>query len=357
MPIRGILSRFLMIIVISLMTGGCQFASDEEENPSLPIHLEEILPVGWKPIHELATINIDGDQPSEWLLLFRYDQGLVGAVIYNAQADLSAYQNGTPLPPQIAALLVPYTLLPNPENDQAIGYIGDTDAQYKVVDSNHDGKDDTLLLLGYRHGVPTKLTMAWWDSLAKRYRVTQVVGDDTLQFDKPKYWTTEGVPLRAVATRHRRNDRSDLCTEKRYRVDFSQHRFISEYSSLTFCRGVPPEPVYPEATVLSFLLQQKEPPDESGKTVFDRLMTKNGREAWLRLFSEHAFVRRKTIRVRQVIYPGPLANTVEIHTFHADDFGPHRLVWRLVRQRPTKITETISWRIDDVRLDQGGGSQ
>ncbi len=342
------------LLVVSLLLAGCNLVP--ERSPTLPIRLEEFLPASWQPVGEPATINVDGDEPQEWLLLFRYDGGAIGAVIYDAQSDVAPYTVFQRLPYQPTAFLIPYALLPNTEGDRGLGYIGDDRAAFKQLDSDGDGQADVLLLLGYWNGVATRLTMAWWVDETTGYGITHLVGDGGIRFQPGDFWEREDSPLEAVFTRYRWNDRSGFCREKRYRIDWRQHRFIWEYSRLVFCRSIPRDPIYPEGTVLSFLLRQVEAQEQGRPPVFDQLMTENGRMAWRRLFGENAFLPRKTVRVLAIRYEGALADEVTVWTEHRDDFGRHRLGWRLLRQRPTRIEETVTWRIDDVWPEEGEGS-
>jgi hypothetical protein len=338
------------LLIIFLFVTGCSNLL-LERGTTLPIRLKDILPTNWQPIQEPTVINVDGDDPPEWLLLFRYNEGPIGAVVYDAQNDASPYSASEKLPFQPTAFLVPYALLPNTEKDRGQGYIGDDRAEFKQIDGDLDKRKETLLLRGYWNGVPTRLTMAWWISQAEGYGIAHVTGDGGIEFEDAEFWQKEDQQLKAVITRHRRNDRSNFCLAKRYRVDFKSHTFTWEYSWLTFCGKVPSDPIYPEGTVLSFLLRQKDPPDQEGKTVFNRLMTDAGQAAWKDIFGEKAFQQRSVMRVLLIENPGPLADKVTVRTDHRDDFGRHRLVWELVRQRPTRIEETVTWRINGVWLE------
>ncbi len=339
----------LLSLITALLLAGCNLVP--ERSPTLPIRLEEFLPEGWQPVGEPSTINVDGDPQQEWLLFFRYDRGPIGAVVYDAQSKASSYDVSEALPAQPTAFLIPYALLPNTEDERGLGYIGDDRAAFKEVDNDEDGQADVLLLLGYWNGVSTRLTMAWWEGESDGYGIAHLVGDGGIRFDPPDFWQKEGVPLKAVFTRHRLNDRSGFCEEQRYRIDWEQHRFIPEYSQLVFCRAIPPDPVYPEGTVLSFLLRQTEASDQGAPPVFNQLMTPKGRASWQKLFRVRAFVQRKTMRVLEIRYLGILGDEVNVWTVHQDDFGRHRLVWRLIRQRPTSVTQTVTWRIDGVGLE------
>ncbi|HEY63426.1 MAG TPA: hypothetical protein G4O02_02535 [Caldilineae bacterium] len=341
--------RVLLAMFLLVTTAGCNLLRQEE--PSLPIPLEEVLPKGWTPVGELVVVNIDDDGAPEWLLRYRYDKGLIGAVIYDAQSDIGPYGVAQELPYQPAAFLVPYPLLPNTEDDRAIGYIGNDSAEYKLVDGDGDGREDVLLLLGYWYGVPTQLTMVWWENPLEGYRVAQVAGDERIRFDEEGYWTETGRQLRSVFTKRRLRDRSDLCEENGFKVDLTEHQFILRSSTLTFCRGVPDDPIYPEATTLSFLLRLKRatPPDQED-SVFQRLMTEDGRRAWKALFGQHAFEPRH-VNVSRLKYEGPLGDRVRVYTVHQDKWGKHALVWQLARQRPQKVSETVTWRIEGVWQD------
>ncbi len=341
-----------LLLIVPLFVVSCSSLLPER-GTTLPIRLKDILPADWQPVGEPITVNVDGDDPPEWLLFFRYDEGPIGAVIYDAQSNASPDSISERLPLQPTAFLVPYVLLPNTEKDRGLGYIGDDRAESREVDGDLDGRAETLLLRGYWNGVVTRLTMAWWISPAEGYGIAHVMGDGGIEFEDKEFWQKEDQRLKAVITRHRQNDRNNFCLAKRYRVDFKSHAFVWEYSWLTFCGKVPSDPIYPEGTVLSFLLQQKNPPDQEGKSVFHRLMTEAGRAAWQQIFGEKAFQQRSVIRVLLVENPGPLADKMTVRTDHRDDFGRHRLTWELVRQRPTQITETVAWRINGVWLTPG----
>jgi len=342
--------RLLLATLLLLAAAGCNIRP--KEKPALPIPLESVLPPSWEPVGELTEINIDEDKASEWLLRFRYDGGLIGAVIYDTQSKADPYRVAEKLPHQ-PAFLIAYPLLPNTEDDYGLGYIGNDKAEYKTVDTNANGRPDVLLLLGYWRTVPTRLTMAWWIDAKEGYGVAHVVSDEALQFDEPGYWKERARQLKKVITRRRMNDRSNLCERHEYRVNWTDHRFILTRSEITFCQGRPQDPVYPEGTVLSFLLQLEKavPPQQQG-SVFDRLMTQDGIKAWEKVFGDDAFVRRKQLHVLRIEYDGPLGDQVEVRTTHQDSKGRHRLIWQLKRQRPREITGTVTWRITDVRRDE-----
>src|SRR5690606_3517473 len=91
--------RRLIVLCLCLVTA-CRSAGSETDAVALP--LAESLPVSWAALRDVEEVNIDGDDATEYLLLFTYDAsgiattrdffssssqavGPVGAIIYDAQ--------------------------------------------------------------------------------------------------------------------------------------------------------------------------------------------------------------------------------------------------------------------------------
>ncbi|MEX1018525.1 MAG: hypothetical protein WDZ49_02645, partial [Litorilinea sp.] len=81
--------QVLGLVIGALLLAGCGMSGFFADTPEVPLELDynRLLPEGWKPIAQWYEVDIDGDGDTEYLLLFTYDAGQVGAVIYDQQVS------------------------------------------------------------------------------------------------------------------------------------------------------------------------------------------------------------------------------------------------------------------------------
>ena len=115
------------------LLSGCFSQRTQTTGPQL----DDILPAGWTPMEfsggglfrrgtTWQNISIDGDDAPEYLLFYTYDNGQVGAVIYDEQIGSTETTSPTPVPVpnQPSGLFVPYRLEPDYwEGAGSVGYI------------------------------------------------------------------------------------------------------------------------------------------------------------------------------------------------------------------------------------------
>ncbi len=121
------LARTGWLLCILLLGAGCQFTSRQARTQPLELDFAQVLPAGWQAVGTWQEVNIDADDSVEYLLFFSFDQGQVGAAIFDTQiasdmvgmVDLSAAPAETPamalqsVPLQPLGSFRPYRLLPS----------------------------------------------------------------------------------------------------------------------------------------------------------------------------------------------------------------------------------------------------
>ena len=104
------------LLVLAWVAGGCSTLL-RQERPRVPLELDfgQVLPEGWEPIRSWTEVNLDGDEAVEYLLLFRYDAGQIGAAIYDSQIAtdmVSVVDIGATPVPSATMSLAPAALQP-----------------------------------------------------------------------------------------------------------------------------------------------------------------------------------------------------------------------------------------------------
>lgn len=276
--------RFLPMVMlgVALVLGGCLSLGQEEITAALP--LNENLPASWTPLDDVQAINIDDDAATEYLLYFTYDgsNGPVGAVIYNTETDEDPGSDDGAAN-RLSTSFIPYAVLPSYRPGTGQGYIAEP-AQRNAIGTfpvsfqngtiggtaSADGtattaRSDALAILG---GV-NYLTWVWWQPQNDRYGVTQLYSTD--RFETPSFapfpwesWRAAPTPIRDIVTVQQLHDRNQLCRRMRHLMlspadSLPANGFIDEIRyraydlGLSFCRGVPELPFYPEGVVLAYL--------------------------------------------------------------------------------------------------------
>jgi hypothetical protein len=251
--LHRILDGCAFLVGILLLLVSCTPASPFDSSQRLPLDMQSVVPADWVPLGGLKTVNIDGDGDNEWLLFYRYDvqkvkakQGPVGGVIFDAQFD----------PTSGASTLVPYKLLPDFRAGKGQGFLAEQGTPgYRTYDSDGDGAADELAIFGYGNDptFPMYLTVFRWQGggTGKGYRVvTHLFGDGGISVKQPE--VGKSGPISTIIQKTRLNERS-LLSKRAVYVRQADGYNLAEVS-LDFTYGIPPNPYYPEATVLAYYL-------------------------------------------------------------------------------------------------------
>jgi hypothetical protein len=282
------------LLVLTWAAGGCSTLL-RPDRPRVPLELDfaQVLPEGWEPIRSWTEVNIDGDDAVEYLLLFRYDAGQIGAAIYDSQiaADVVgvvAPTGGNPLgagatPAPTATLSVapvalqpfgyykPYRLLPSYWSysfggDMGQGFVAPPGAEDEIVAvavTNGDGPAAELVL----RGGATHLTFAWWRNQVEGYGVTQLYAAGGFEGINWDAWAAVPNPITEIVGLSPLDDyraRSQVCRETAYTRRAAEEGaatptivFDADDRGLRFCQAAPneypPHPFYPEGVVLAYL--------------------------------------------------------------------------------------------------------
>ena len=342
-----------------------------QAEPEPPINLasEQIHPRLWKIISRKPDpINIDGDEDTEWLVFYRYDNGNIGGVVYDPQT-VPLGMSSVPLPDQPATFLVPYQLLPDYQWYKDSGYLGDDDVEFRTADSmkgEAQPASDRLLVRGLRNNYVTRFSSFWWIDSKFGYGGSHIStrGWLSLSHEFPHDWQVwkdkRNFPdITTVWAWEPLGDRSYLCQRHRWqlnpnpdpdsgeaegRFDYFAARFQRDASNdITFCSGaVPEEPAYPEGQVLAYIHDAK-------------------RQRLVEAYQENElFPQFKGAIVEGISnpdLPAPATLTSEPQTITVDvevtlkrpeDAQPWTPVWTLIMIRPQNIQDTIQWRIANV---------
>lgn len=295
----------LLMLFLTPLLSGCRSVL----RPEIPLQvdLQDVIPSHWDPTTELQPISIDGDADIEYMLFYRYDQGLptdgaaragpVGAVIYDLQIDSGMVlgpepKELVPVPNQPSGFYVPYRILPNywPATGNRfhavpgaaffpVGYYiaepKDAD-NIRVVQIQRDAAiintddpnsiNDEMII----YGGDTHITATWWENAYDGYGVAHLYAPGGFRNFE---WTgaTEVSPIESVEGAFPLHDRSRLCRNFLYtRAKDEENkvkapdttktaaRYVVSELGIDFCDGTPRHPFYPEGVVLAYLLEPGE---------------------------------------------------------------------------------------------------
>lgn len=296
------------LFVSALLLAGC-LTPNTQTTPQI----ENMLPEGWSPLSYRnrflpwltsvwTPINVDGTSREEYLLFFAYDNGQIGATIYEQiPIGSSGILSPTPIPApnQPANSFIPYRLAPSYwQGSGAAGYVAEPETQYEqitilqlqrnpaseletgvpVTDTQPAAIKELVIL-----GGDTLMTVAWWQNAYYGYGVTQVRARAGLvnrrhqdnDNAKPVVSITGLDPLpdplgRSVMCRQTLYTRSPA--PKISRTDENLYASAIRYhpsdEGIVFCKApLPAYPFYPEGVTLAFL----RPEDRSDPQTIDEL--------------------------------------------------------------------------------------
>ena len=323
------LARTGWLLCILLLGAGCQFTSRQARTQPLELDFAQVLPAGWQAVGTWQEVNIDADDSVEYLLFFSFDQGQVGAAIFDTQiasdmvgmVDLSAAPAETPavalqsVPLQPLGSFRPYRLLPSnwsyvyggasgqgvvalPKDRERVlaVQIGSGGVQGETADGAAPDQPQAELLI---RGGDTHLTFVWWRDAMYGYGVTQLAAEGGFRGVDWEAWSREPAPITEIAGLYPLTDyraRSLLCRETLYRRIPAEAAASEETASeamrdeaaglpviafreqdrgIKFCREpAPAHPYYPEGAALAYLsLAAVENPSADQEKALEELLT------------------------------------------------------------------------------------
>ncbi len=317
--------RVGVLVGVLLLSASCRFTRAERAQP-LDLDFTQVLPAGWAAAGAWQEVNLDGDADVEYLLLFTFDQGQVGAAIFDSQiasdvvgvVSASATPAATPemalypVPLQPFGYFRPYRLLPSywsytyggaagqgvvamprdKENLLAIQVGGPAPAE--SADRQAPVQPAAELVI---RGGDTHLTFVWWRNAQYGYGVTQLAAEGGFRGVDWATWQKNPLPIEEIAGLYPLTDyraRSLVCREIHYQRrpplstgseeaagsaeaggELPVIAFDEEDRGLTFClEPAPAHPYYPEGVALAYLLAAAQGEGEgAGQTVSDALLT------------------------------------------------------------------------------------
>ncbi|MEI2689349.1 MAG: hypothetical protein V9H69_06410 [Anaerolineae bacterium] len=346
-PFRSASRRWPSLVLLAglmLLLAACRNQSSGQPSEILATYL----PKDWVALSEgndvrgFQEVNIDGDDDPEWLYFFHYDgqgdaNGPIGGIIYDAQQDVNSQQP--------AAFFVPYRLLPDWRDGKGQGYLGETTVTWSQSWIDPDIVDkpaNELVVTGLSAGnLPTRLSLFRWQGAEIGYAVAHFIGNAGVLLG-PTGRSENGL-IGEMTTYNRLNDRSRLCEKMVHTRVSTELRFAATQPAIVFCplsaataEGTPDQPTYPEAVVMTWLLNGKRGDLALNNAQLEALVTP-----------------AQVQRVVHVQYPGAAtlirgaAHVAEmsVQTALETTTGPRTIQWNLVELRPTAEERTSRWRI------------
>ncbi|HID34872.1 MAG TPA: hypothetical protein EYP25_09980 [Anaerolineae bacterium] len=347
-----------------LVTSAVIFLGKTPANTTpLNVNLDEIKPPQWQAYYRddgLVQINIDHDAEPEWLFFYKdgYNADRVGAVIYDAQ-NRPRNDFSIPIASQAPAYLIPYRLLPDYTPSKNLGYLSDSDIEFRTAGSQsiltptptpaatpapqtQAMSGAKLLVKGKIHdGVINHFAIFWWMSPEFGYNgaLATTPGWFSLSSSDPqdwKAWKDDPDKITQVWAWEPQVDRSNICRVAAWTLegdgkDPATWHFSAHYdeSQLRFCtREIPSEPAFPEGQVLAFLLDQK-------------------RNRWRESASVQTFDNVRVLHISEPVItdqpPEQPRSFVDVD-FNARD-GLHSMRWTVEMIPPATVKAPVRWRI------------
>ena len=350
--IKGVV-LLLCFSMVLVSLAGCAAPLEKD----FPLDLREILPKNWQ-LQRLEKINIDGDEGSEWLLLYRYTSmpgQPWGGVIYDTQVDISPGRPWIAIPYR-PAFLVPYKLLPDLAPGKGQGYLGEKDCDFTLYDTDKNGKGGELAIWGYTYGkecsTPTQLALFRWENKETGYRLTgYFYGDGGIETEPAQ---GKGTKIEKVTVRTGLHDRNEFCLKSVYQRKEDGSYELVEGPALAFLsEEIPKQPPYPEAAVLAYHLSLRK-----GEGV-ETYLTSEGEVS----AKDFGLESLKKGVITAIDYPGTpsssfaikeetgsveIKNTAYIMTtLHMED-AVWEVTWRVINISSGKINEDVFWKVDGV---------
>jgi hypothetical protein len=272
--IRSRLARLLalpLIVAVALLVVACNGGGAPTPipvGPPCPVPTPNLLPTPWIPLGNGTLINIDPDDETECVLVYRYnitggDQGPLGGVIFDPQAallhlsDLSGYR----LLPWINRGYTISGAIPGslPAN---MGMIGERGYELRLYDADADpkGKADELGIIGTDlAGNKAYLSIYRWLNDTDGYGLVGYFhGNARVEIvDPPPMDPVTRIqrgPVRIVQTVDRLYDRSGLAVVSQYTRTVDNSTYVRAGTFIDYENGKPQNTCYfPEGQALNYL--------------------------------------------------------------------------------------------------------
>lgn len=386
----------LALLLIYLILSGKLNLSGKSKM-ALPVDLKAIIPTAWTPLaKEYKACDFDGDGETEWLVVYRYDKskaladGLIGAVVYDAQANRVPQESGTPSPYR-PAFIVPYKLLPDIYTGKGQGYLGESGVEVSYYPAKQDEKScqaAEIVVRGFSGDskAATRLSIFHWKGRDVGYPGVHFVGNARVETGPSE---APGLITR-VTTYNRLNDRSLLCEVRGYTLpvlDQDGGRAMQPTEdtgryTMDFCFEAPADPAYPEGVVVALL--RGESPDnttENPSPTDNSFLTTAARNSLPPELDQLKNAGPTTaLRILSVTTPGTIElhagngwlcrENIELSPTQADtrwwcgreeahvttevmlDSGtnPRQIIWTLISLANESISADVHWRITSVDL-------
>jgi hypothetical protein len=309
------------LLLALLLLAACR---NSQPTPTDGPQILSTLPQGWTPVVVSTSglfnrnettwtpINIDDDLTTEYLLFFTYDNGQMGAIIYDQQTGSTGVVNATPVPApnQPTGVYIPYQVEPSywrrTDAPDLVGYVaapGTDPTTLSVVQverypagtpdmagtANPDpGSDVPATNEAIIYGGNKVISVLWWRNAYNGYGIAQMAAAGGLQGETP----TEGDVLRPLQTVDGQVpltgllERSVMCRKVQYTranagepsdviepIYQSAVRYVASDGGIVFCLGTPAYPYYPEGVVLAYLRPPPASEAERGQEPVDSAQT------------------------------------------------------------------------------------
>ncbi len=354
---------WMVITCFILMTlAGCR-PSEEK----FPVDIKEVIPSTWKP-EELRKVDLDEDGEEEWLLIYRHTSvpnGPLGGVIYDAQVDISPIQPYLKLPYR-PAYLIPYRLLPDLGPGKGQGYLGETRYEIETHDTDGDGDQDELVILGYSwEPQPTQVAFFRWGGETVGYELPSSAyfyGDGGIEVVRPG--DGDRGQIEEVIVKEKLHQRSQICQKTVYRRKRAE---VPDYEKISgpimdFTYGIPSRPFYPEAAVLAYYLSLAGgggSPDDyttgQGKIAAQDLakaelgsVRQARSNAVISLTFDDVILEDNISVYGTGAAPGEASFVARVTASVIMDTVPVEVTWQVVNVSSGKLNEEVTWKLNRI---------
>ncbi len=351
--------KFLFLSILWLVLISLPSCSPPPAEKEFPIDLEPLIPSDWIP-EKLEEVDLDDDGEREWLLLYRHSPGApLGGVIYDVQIEAPTPQLRPEVPYRVT--YVPYRLLPGIAPGKGQGYLGESNCEIEKYDTDGDGKQDELVIVGYSLGqYPTQISFFRWGKEERKYELTNYFyGDGGVSYQPSSRPSEErsGQKIEEIVVKKKLHDRSQICQKmihRRKKDDVTYEQIDGPILDFTF--SIPSRPFYPEAAVLAYYLSM------AGEAKVEGYMTQEGQLRAQELAEKELGLTAgvKNARVIGLTYPGSISptNVIEINGNKFEyvdvtvtvrlDGTPMEVTWRVINMSSGGSKKDVMWKLHHI---------
>ncbi|HEX9115252.1 MAG TPA: hypothetical protein VGA61_04230 [Anaerolineae bacterium] len=232
---------------------------------TIPLDLVRLTPKTWTVMQDRSIqcdFDLDPVADQDWLVLYRYDNALIGGVIFASQVNRVPQQPGNQSPYR-PAFLVPYKLLPDFFEEKGQGYLGESDVQVRLWPGTTAGSagcqaQEFAIFGANGNGKFNRLSIFRWNTAAGRFDDAHFAASSHVD---PGPGSAGQQPITTVTTYDGFNDRSALCRVRVYQRGGGPQppaatlSFTENTGSYTidFCNPTPQDAAYPEGVIVALL--------------------------------------------------------------------------------------------------------